>query len=233
MLAIRIRDSGVGIPRSMLRRIFEPFFQVDREKVKSEGMGIGLTLTRDLVEMHGGTIEANSKGTGTGSEFIVRLPLTSAPEAPNATAESEASQVKQSVKRESHDHSARVFSILLVDDNEAATEALSQLLSLRGHTVTVAHTGNEAIEKAAQMQPEVVLLDIGLPDMTGYEVATAMRRKQEHPYFIIALTGYGQDDDKANAKKAGIDQHLTKPAGLKEIQAALRKYPKHSRDAEV
>src|SRR6185369_10788189 len=110
-------------PRSMLRRIFEPFFQVDREKVKSEGMGIGLTLTRDLVEMHGGTIEANSKGVGAGSEFVVRLPLTSAPDAPHAAVQNETPQVKQSVKRESHDHWARVFSILLVDDNEAATEA--------------------------------------------------------------------------------------------------------------
>jgi signal transduction histidine kinase/ActR/RegA family two-component response regulator len=230
-LAIHIRDSGIGIPRGMLRRIFEPFFQVNREQVKNEGMGVGLTLTRDLIEMHGGSIEAKTGEAGGGSEFIVRLPLTSAPGGRTLLPEVPAEEKR--VKRESHDHSARVFSILIVDDNEAATEALSQLLLLRGHTVGLAHTGKEAIEKAAALQPEVILLDIGLPDMTGYEVAATLRREQTFPYFIIALTGYGQDDDKAKAKKAGIDQHLVKPAGLKEIQAALRKYPRHTRNAEV
>jgi signal transduction histidine kinase/ActR/RegA family two-component response regulator len=233
MLAIHIRDSGVGIPRGMLRRIFEPFFQVNRERVKSEGMGIGLTLTRELIEMHGGSIEAKSEGVGAGSEFIVRLPLTSVPDQSQPLLAAPLPEEKR-VKRESHDHSARVFSILIVDDNEAAIEALSQLLRLRGHSIEVAHTGKEAIEKADATHPEVILLDIGLPDMTGYEVAATLRREQPSvPYFIIALTGYGQDDDKAKAKKAGIDQHLVKPAGLKEIQAALRKYPRHVRNAEV
>lgn len=221
MLAIHIRDSGIGIPRGMLRRIFEPFFQIDREQVPNEGMGIGLTLTRELIEMHGGYIEAKSGGIGMGSEFIVRLPLSPAGETATVThvsppmARSYAHGPKQ-VKR--------AHKILVVDDNEAATEALSQLLEMRGHTTAVVHSGKAAIEKAIEFVPEVIFLDIGLPDMSGYEVAVELR-KQPTPYFIVALTGYGQDDDKEKARKAGIDQHLTKPAGIKEIQGVLRKFP--------
>jgi signal transduction histidine kinase/ActR/RegA family two-component response regulator len=224
MLAIHIRDSGVGIPRGMLRRIFEPFFQVDRGNISTEGMGIGLPLTRELVEMHGGSIEAKSGGIGQGAEFIVRLPLTKAPEeTPTIPLISSASAMKE------HAHAPRPIKnahrILIVDDNEAATDALSQLLSIHGHTTAVALTGASAIQKAQEFGPEIIFLDIGLPDMTGYEVAVKLRQ-QNTSYFIIALTGYGQTDDKDKAKRAGINQHLTKPAGLKEIQAVLRKYPR-------
>lgn len=227
MLAIHIRDSGVGIPRGMLRRIFEPFFQIDRTQVSNEGMGIGLTLTRDLVEMHGGTIEARSGGIGMGSEFVVRLPLYAVADTermPHVSPPLARTRTRVAPKHVKHTHK-----ILIVDDNEAATEALSQLLGMRGHTTAVVYTGAGAVQKALEFAPDVIFLDIGLPDMNGYEVAEALR-KQGRPYFIVALTGYGQDDDKAKARKAGIDEHLTKPAGIKEIQGVLRKFPKHQRN---
>lgn len=229
MLAIHIRDSGVGIPRGMLRRIFEPFFQIDREQVSNEGMGIGLTLTRELVDMHGGNIEARSGGVGTGSEFIVRLPLLPSAEgavrAPHISPPPARNQRTSKPAKQSH-------RILIVDDNEAATEALSQLLGMHGHVTSVAHTGSDAVQKALEFVPEAVFLDIGLPDMSGYDVAAKLREQQK-PYFLVALTGYGQDDDKEKARLAGIDQHLTKPASFKEIQAMLRRIPKKRRNNEA
>jgi CheY-like chemotaxis protein len=225
-LAIHIRDSGVGIPRGMLERIFEPFFQVDQHKVREEGIGVGLALTRELIELHGGTIEARTRTGGKGSEFIVRLPLIEAP------TQSEILPKQSTIIRTAAEpylnppkELKRTYRILVVDDNAAASDALSQLLTLRGHTTAVAYSGTEAIQKALEFSPEVVFLDIGLPDMTGYEVAVALRG-QDKPYFLVALTGYGQEDDRERARKAGIDQHLTKPAGIKEIQAVLRKYPR-------
>lgn len=229
MLAIHIRDSGVGIPKGMLRRIFEPFFQVNRDQVSNEGMGVGLTLTKDLIEMHGGKIEARSRSNGSGSEFIVLLPLIRPPEdAPALLDTMPIAPIAQPYAR-TPGQVKRTFKILVVDDNEMAADALSQLLTMRGHETAVAYSGAAALEKAASFDPEVIFLDIGLPDMTGYEVAVAMRKERKH-YFIVALTGYGQDDDKDKAKRSGIDQHLTKPAGLKEIQAMLRKVPKSSRN---
>ena len=230
MLAIRISDTGVGIPKGMLRRIFEPFFQVNREQVSSEGIGVGLTLTKDLIEMHGGTIEARSGGAGAGSEFIVRLPLAKAPEDTTTLLDNvPIAPIAKSYAR-APGQVKRTFRILVVDDNEMAADALSQLLSMRGHETAVAYSGASALEEAASFDPEVIFLDIGLPDMTGYDVAVAMR-KERKTYFIVALTGYGQDDDKDKAKRSGIDQHLTKPAGLKEIQAVLRKVPRHLRNS--
>lgn len=222
--AFHIRDKGVGIPHGMLRRVFEPFFQVTPEKVGSEGIGVGLALTRELVELHGGTIEAKTRNGQKGSEFIVRIPLAEAVQTeiiPQPSVIQKAADPYVNAEAQLK----RTFRILVVDDNEAASGALAQLLTLRGHTTGVAATGAEALEKALVFEPEVIFLDIGLPDMTGYEVAQALREQKKH-YFIIALTGYGQEDDRERARKAGIDQHLTKPAGLKEIQAALRKFPR-------
>jgi signal transduction histidine kinase/CheY-like chemotaxis protein len=230
-LAIHIRDSGVGIPRGMLRRVFEPFFHVDRSQVSSEGLGIGLTLTRELVEMHGGSIEARSGGIGTGSEFIIRLPLMGTPKEASVLPVMSSSPARTQTQA----HTARLpkhtHKILIVDDNKDAADALSQLLEIRGNSTAIAYSGAEAVEKALQFEPEVVFLDIGLPDMSGYDVALKLRA-QGKPYFLIALTGYGQDDDISKAKKSGIDQHLTKPAGFKEIQAVLRKFPRSRRDTE-
>lgn len=227
--AIHICDRGVGIPRGMLQRIFEPFFQVSRDTVSYEGIGVGLTLTRELIEMHGGAIEAISD-PGKGSGFIVRIPLAEAPIQTEMIPQPSAIQRAALPYLDAGAQLKRMFRILVVDDNHAASEALSQLLALRGHSTEIAFTGAEALEKAVAFQPEVIFLDIGLPDMTGYTVARALRA-QKKPYFLIALTGYGQQDDIDQARNAGIDAHLTKPAGIKEIQAVLRKVPRTVRAA--
>jgi signal transduction histidine kinase/CheY-like chemotaxis protein len=227
-LAIHIRDSGVGIPIGMLRRIFEPFFQVNVEEIGNEGIGVGLTLSRELIEMHGGSIEAASAKLGRGSEFIVRLPLMKAPEPSPIPAQRVAAPAlspEREVLTRLSKPTPLSYRILVVDDNEDAANALAQLLELRGHTTSTAHSGSQALTKAPEFKPQVIFLDIGLPDMTGHEVAKRLRESPT-PYFLIALSGYGQQGDKEEAKRSGIDQYLTKPAGLKEIQAVLRKVPR-------
>lgn len=221
MVATSIRDNGIGIPKHMVKRIFEPFFQIKNGQSNPEGMGIGLPLTRHLIEMHGGTIEVKSGGANAGSEFIVRLPLLGY-KARGKTASSPA-LVRGELPRKFR-RTKQGLRILLVDDNTQATEALARLLELRGHTPFVASDGTEALLRTKQIKPEVILLDIGLPGMDGYEVATRLRALGD-PYFLVALTGYGQVEDKERARQAGFDLHLTKPIGLKEIEAALRKIP--------
>ncbi len=217
-LILSVRDTGIGIESHMLDRIFEPFLQIDESSRRVSGLGIGLSLTKMLVEMHDGTVEAKSAGKGHGSEFVVRLPLRtlvrpepgmSGPEEETAPAPLPAAGVPRS------------FRILVVDDNIAAAQALKKLLSLRGHAVDMAHSGAEALTMAAQMRPEVILLDIGLPDMDGYAVAKALYEQCEFPFTLVALTGYGQDSDKHKAGNSGFDHHLTKPAGLADIEAIL------------
>ena len=222
MAIIHIRDTGMGIPRNMLRRIFEPFFQINQGQLGSEGLGVGLALTRQLVEMHGGTIEVASAGTNSGSEFIVRLPLSATPVSQDSPARDRA-VVLRSRSRPSR-RVKGALKILIVDDNEGATKALARLLELRGHVTEYVLTGSEALDKALQFEPEVILLDIGLPDIDGYEVAKLLQ-EQKKPYYLIALTGYGQAEDKERAKQAGFHYHITKPAGLKDIEAVLRKVP--------
>jgi CheY-like chemotaxis protein len=216
--SIHIRDNGVGIPKNMLDRIFEPFFQINRTRLENanQGIGVGLHLTRNLVEMHGGTIEATSAGPDTGSEFIVRLPLSSNPP-PGAKAQRRKprpSRVLPSSQK-----------ILVVDDNKSAAQTLSQMLELLGHTVQIAYNGSEAVQKALLFKPNSVILDIGLPDMNGYKVAEQLQNHGRR-YFLIALTGYGQPEDKVLAKQTGFHYHLTKPAGIKDIEAVLEKIPK-------
>jgi len=217
MTVVRVRDSGIGIPGNMLTRIFDPFFQLDQGKATNEGLGIGLALTRQLVEMHGGTIEAQSPGEGLGSEFTVRLPSASAararPVAP-LPKNKNGKQMKSSLR------------ILVVDDNRDAADALSKLLTLRGQDVQTAYSAQEAIERSIELQPHVVILDIGLPDLDGYEVARRLRKKK-FGGAIIALTGYGQESDKERARDAGFQFHLTKPVGLKDVEAVLRKIRPH------
>lgn len=219
MVATHIRDSGIGIPPNMLSRIFEPFFQVKRTGSR-EGIGIGLPLTRQLVEMHGGTIEARSEGLGTGSEFIVRLPLLKG--GTQKAAEVGPPAVPFAERRRTPRKAKHPFKILVVDDNGEAIEALEQLFTMRGHSVAVAHNGLEAVRKAPHVKPDVIFLDIGLPDIDGYEVARRLRMQKKH-YYITALTGYGQPEDVAKAKEAGFDYHLTKPASFVDIENLLRK----------
>jgi PAS domain S-box-containing protein len=203
-VVIRVTDSGIGISAEALPTIFEMFAQVPSARDRSEGgLGIGLALTKGLVELHGGKIAAHSAGPGRGSEFTVRLPMGAAVE----------------VRREELDGtpSPRVVHrrILLADDNRDAAESMAALLELEGHEVTVVRDGPAAFAAFKAVSPDIVLLDIGMPGLTGYEVARMIR--QEHPDSgakVIAITGWGQQDDKARALAAGFDNHLTKPVDL-------------------
>jgi PAS domain S-box-containing protein len=198
---VTVRDDGIGIEPHLLERIFDLFVQGDTSVARSQGgLGIGLTLVRSLVEMHGGSVQAHSDGPGRGSEMVVRLPL-----APRRTPERPASDVvspPQPPRRR----------ILVVDDNVDAAESLGMLLALGGHTVRVAHDGAAALRAAGDELPEVVLLDVGMPGMDGYEVARQLRRLPGGDGVLIAaLTGWGQDEDRRRTAEAGFDVHLVKP----------------------
>ena len=206
---IRVRDDGVGIAAEKLPRVFDMFMQGDTAIERANGgLGLGLTLAKSLVEKHGGSVQAFSDGPGRGSEFVVRLPL--AQQAVPADAAPPAAAAPSIAGRR----------ILVVDDNRDAAQTLALLLSLDGGQTRVAHDGHEALDVAAQMQPEVVLLDIGLPKLNGYEVAERMRQQPwgEH-ITLVALTGWGQEEDRRKSAQAGFDAHLVKPV---DYDALLR-----------
>ncbi len=196
-----MRDTGVGIAREQLPHLFEMFSQVTPALERTQGgLGIGLALVRGLVELHGGRVEARSAGIGKGSEFIVRLPVMKSPPDDPDPAE---------VKRAAP---ARHWRILAVDDNRDAVDSLASMLQIAGHVTRTAYDGLEATEVAEVFRPEVVLLDIGLPKMNGYEVARHIRQQPwGKGMILIALTGWGQEDDKRRATASGFDHHLTKP----------------------
>jgi len=198
-VVVRCRDNGTGIPRDKLDVIFEMFTQVDRPLERAQGgLGIGLTLVKRLLEMHGGTIAATSEGEGRGSEFIVRLPRSASP---SAAASAAAPSVAAHVRR-----------ILIVDDNEDAAESLALLLSITGNETHVAHRGREALVAAERHRPEILLLDIGLPDVDGYDVCRQIRQQPwGRDIVTIALTGWGQEEDRKKSRQAGFDGHLVKP----------------------
>ena len=207
---VSVRDTGIGIPAEMLPHIFKMFTQVDRSTRKSQGgLGIGLTLVRTLVEMHGGQVEAHSRGPGQGSEFVVRLPLSTT----------------HSVAHELSEPSTSVLPnrrVLVVDDNRDAAESLGMLLKLLGVEVRVVNDGPAAIETVSAYRPAVVLLDIGMPGMDGYEVARRIRKKPEgRDVLLIALTGWGQEEDRRRTSDAGFDHHLLKPADLTALKSIL------------
>jgi signal transduction histidine kinase len=207
---VRVRDSGVGISPEMLSRVFELFTQVDSTLDRAQGgLGIGLTLVRSLVEMHGGLVEVSSEGVGRGSEFVVRLPAIA--------------DGQRSVPVESADDGPVVpRRVLVVDDNEDSADSLATLLQLGGHEVETAHNGLRALEAAGAFSPEVVLLDIGLPGMSGFEVARALReRRDTRDALIVAMTGYGQETDRERSRDAGFDFHLVKPLDPKDLRRLL------------
>jgi CheY-like chemotaxis protein len=207
----RVRDTGVGIAPEMLTKVFDLFTQVDHSLDRSQGgLGIGLTLVRQLVDMHGGKVEARSAGSNQGSEFIVRLPAlvrrTPSPQSANGTA---VTNGKTSYRR-----------ILVVDDNADGANSLALLLRVTGHEVCIAHDGPAALESASAFHPEIVLLDIGLPGMNGYEVAEQIRHEPElGSPLLIALTGYGQDADRLRSREAGFNHHLVKPVDPEALLA--------------
>jgi CheY-like chemotaxis protein len=211
-----VKDTGVGIAAEHLGGIFEMFTQVESSLERSRsGLGIGLTLVKTLVEMHGGTVEAHSDGPGRGSEFVVRLPvLLGTPEAlPVAAQHLEASPV---VRRR----------VLIVDDNRDAAEWLATLLSLSGHETHIALDGDHAVKAAERLLPDAILLDIGLPRIDGYEVC---RRIREQPWgrglMIVALTGWGQEEDRQKSREAGFNTHLVKPVDDEVILNLLASLP--------
>jgi signal transduction histidine kinase/ActR/RegA family two-component response regulator len=207
---LRVRDNGIGIAADLLPKVFDLFSQADRSLARSEGgMGIGLTLVRRLVELHGGAVEAFSAGTGCGSEFVVRLPLIE-----------HSAAVPAAIPRVVAHNGAVPLRVLVVDDNIDAAGSLEMLLALNGHEVRSVHDGFKAVSIAEEWNPDVLLLDIGLPGMNGYEVASRLRTRGFRGR-LIALTGYGQEGDRRKSEQAGFDAHLVKPANLEELNELL------------
>ncbi len=212
---VRVKDNGVGITAELLPRVFDLFTQGDRSLARSEGgLGIGLTLVKRLVELHGGTVEVHSDGPGKGSEFAVRLPLLK-------------EQVRSMKDEKEEDLSSSPASppsrrVLVVDDNLDAAESLAMLLKVEGHETRTAHDGPAALEAAEAFRPEVIFLDIGLPRMDGYEVARRLRAQPGSAgVLLVALTGYGQEEDRRRTEEAGFDAHLVKPADPEAVQELL------------
>ncbi|MGZ5052015.1 MAG: PAS domain-containing protein [Methylobacter sp.] len=210
-ISIRVSDNGRGIEHSSLPNLFQLFYQVDRTIDRAEGgLGIGLSLVKTLVAMHGGEVWAESEGRGKGSEFVIRLPRLPGAEATPASARTDAQPASASLR------------ILIVDDNRDAAESLSLLLESEGHSVLLAYDGFEALTVALERRPQVVLLDIGLPGLDGYAVAQALRRYPElRATRLIALSGYGQLEDRKRAQEAGFNDYLIKPVNFDELHAAL------------
>jgi len=214
---IRVKDNGVGIEWNMLSRVFEPFLQIGREEQRSMGLGIGLALTKNLVDMHGGSIRAESAGKGEGSEFIVHLPLATGVRLEIEPKPELTVEPAPATRHRDRKH------ILVVDDNEAAAHGIGKLLTLTGYDVAYTYNGRDAIDYAIEHTPYAIVLDIGLPDLDGYKVAEALRSDADFDGILVALTGYGQADDKQRAYEAGFDYHLVKPIGIAELERVLRR----------
>ncbi len=215
-VVIRVRDTGIGIAADQRSRIFDMFAQVDTALERTvTGLGIGLTLVRTLAHMHGGTVYVTSPGIGQGSEFTVRLPIMS-----------ETATVPAPARTREPAVTANKLRILIVDDNRDAAGMLAMLLQFSGHETYTAHDGLEAVEATTKLQPDVILLDIGLPRLNGYEAAQKIREQQKQPGrpLLVALTGWGQDEDRRRSEEAGFDAHLVKPvdvAALGELLVAF------------
>jgi CheY-like chemotaxis protein/two-component sensor histidine kinase len=209
---IAVRDNGVGIAPDILPYIFDLFTQAERTPDRSQGgLGIGLALVKSLVALHGGTVRAASSGMGQGSEFCICLPRLAIPadaavdEAPGAGVPGQSG-----------------LRVMVVDDNVDAAQMLAALLEVQGHAVCVEYDGRGALERARLERPEVLLLDIGLPDMDGYELARRLRGQPESAHAtLVALTGYGQSQDRKEAEEAGFDHYLVKPADMAQVNEVL------------
>lgn len=210
-VVVSVRDNGIGISPKQLPVVFEMFMQADRTNTRTQGgLGIGLTLVRKLVEMHGGTVTAQSEGEGAGSEFVVRLPV--------AVANPQDVPRQAPVER----GATPTRRVLVVDDNEDAASSLAMLLKLLGIEVRIANDGLTALALVEKHHPDVVLLDIGMPEMDGMEVARRIRQRPEFDdILLVALTGWGQEDDRRQTKNAGFDNHLVKPADIATLQSLL------------
>ena len=209
---VSVRDTGIGIPRDRWESIFEMFSQIEHPLQRdSGGLGIGLTLVRSLVEMHGGSIEVHSEGPGQGSEFTVRLPALTGVAAAEAAAIESPNAVAATPRR-----------VLVADDNRAAADMLAMVVRLLGHEVRTANDGLEAVGVGAEFHPDIVLMDIGMPKLNGHEAARLMRREPwGQNITLVAVTGWGQDEDRLSSKEAGFDHHLVKPVEPSELKRLL------------
>jgi CheY-like chemotaxis protein len=213
---LRIRDTGIGMAADLLPTVFDPFVQGHRTLDRTDGgLGIGLTLVRRLVELHGGSVEAASEGPDKGSELTVRLPLALGREISTGGRE-RAANALPAVRRR----------LLVVDDNRDAADTLAALLETMGHDVRTAYDGPGALAAAAELRPDAVFLDIGLPGISGLEVARRMRRMPELAgTTLVAFTGYGQEEDRRGALSAGFDHHVVKPVAIAELAAIVEALP--------
>jgi CheY-like chemotaxis protein len=202
-IKVSVRDSGIGIAREVQPRVFELFTRVHpNDRIKTSGLGIGLSLAKKLVELHLGDIEVRSDGPGTGSEFIVTLPALPAAQTSQPNAEDGGTRAASANNRR----------VLVVDDNRDAAESLGMLLEIENCTVSIAFDGQQALEAVDTFKPDIALLDIGMPGMNGYELARRIREtRRGREIILVALTGWGQADDKKRAADAGFDEHMTKP----------------------
>ncbi len=214
-VVVRVRDTGFGIPPQVLPHVFDLFTQADRTLDRAQGgLGIGLTLVKRLVEMHRGSVAAHSEGAGKGSEFVVRLPL-----AARAVGREGSRGREPAAAAPAGPGHCRV---LVVDDNKDAADSLAMLLRVWGHEVRTSHDGQSALKAARSYRPDIVLLDIGLPGLDGYEVAAELRKEfGEGEMLLVALTGYGQDEDRSRSARAGFNQHWVKPVDPEALQALL------------
>jgi CheY-like chemotaxis protein/anti-sigma regulatory factor (Ser/Thr protein kinase) len=214
---IRVRDNGIGIEPELLPRVFELFTQSSRSLDRAQGgLGIGLTLVKRLVEMHDGEVSAHSDGPGLGATFVIRLPSIPSAE-----------QIHRGGASRATPQGRR---ILVVDDNVGAAKMLSLLLTKLGaHQVDVAYDGETALSQIQRSHPEIVLLDIGLPSMDGYQVARAVRKQRDlDDVLLVALTGYGQEEDRQRSKESGFDLHLVKPVELAQLEGVIGRFqPPH------
>jgi len=214
---VRLKDTGAGITPEELPKLFQMFYQIRRSTTGTQGgLGIGLALVRLLVELHGGTVEAMSEGHDRGSEFVVRLP---------APADAAASGWKEVAEPEEQVVVAR--RVLVVDDNVDSAESLAMLLRLGGHEIETAYDGLQAVESAERFKPHLILLDIGLPHLDGYDAAVRIReRTNGREVVLVAVTGWGQDEDRRRTREAGFDAHLTKPVDMGALSRLLATLPK-------
>ncbi len=215
---LSVQDTGIGMQPETLTRIFDTFAQADRSLARSRGgLGLGLALVKGLVELHQGTVEASSAGLGMGSNFLIRLPLN-------------AGQVPRAKESEVVHRAAASYRVLVIEDNKDAAESTRMLLNLIGHQVQTAHTGESGLTVAKSFQPEVVLCDIGLPGgMSGYDVARQLRKDSAFKSaYLIALTGYGRDEDHQQTRAAGFDLHLLKPVDVAQLKRTLATLPQRN-----
>ncbi|MGH7135924.1 MAG: hybrid sensor histidine kinase/response regulator, partial [Pirellulales bacterium] len=208
---LRVRDTGIGMPADLLPAVFDLFTQGERPLDRTEGgLGVGLTIVKQVVTLHGGKVEAHSAGPGQGSEFVVRLPL------PANVSTNAAAPTADAAER------TPALRILVVDDNQDAADTTAMLLHVLGHEARVAYNGPDALAAASANPPDALLLDIGLPGMDGYEVARRLRADERLQHIpLIAITGYGRDVDYQLSQAAGFDAHLVKPVEARKLEQAL------------